>query len=119
MAVHDVLDAAGGERRHTPLRRLDVRQQALQIALEEALAEPVGYSVREARRGARLIRSQYPAHAFFAQIVGLIRFAQHRELAAAALAIRFEFRRFVVHDVLVFDGYGRHVEPNMRPVCRA
>jgi hypothetical protein len=92
-----------------------VRQKPLEIALEQALAEPVGHSVGEPGGSAGLVGSQDPAHPLLAQVVGLIGFAQHRELAAAALAIGLELRRFVVHDVLMLDRDGGHVQSEQAP----
>ena len=114
-AVHDVLDAAGGERGHAALRRFDVRQQALEIAFEQTLAEPIGHAVRESRRSAGLVGAQDPAHALFAQVIRLVGFAQHRELAPAALAVRLEVRRLVVNDVLVLDRDGGNVDAEQPP----
>jgi hypothetical protein len=90
-AVDDVLDAAVGERRHAPLRALDVRNQPLEVAIEEALAEPGRHAVGEACGGAGLIGPQDPAHAFLAKVIRLLGLAHHRELAAAALPIGLQF----------------------------
>ncbi len=92
-----------------------MRQQSFQVAFEKALAEPIGYAVGKTCRRARLIGTQNPSHALFAQIIGLIRFTQHREFAAAALTIGFEFRRLVVHDVLVLDRNRGHVKAEQPP----
>ncbi len=96
---------------HAPLRRFDMRQQALEVAVEQALAEPLRHAVGKARRRAGLVGSEDPAQALFAQVIRLVRFAQHRELAPAALTIGFQLRRLVVDDVLVLDRNRRHVEP--------
>ncbi len=108
--IDDVLDAAVGERRNAALCRLDMRQQAFQVAFEQTLAEPVRDPVGKSRRRTGLVGPEYPAQALLTQIVRLVRFAQHGEFAAAFLAVGFQFRRFVVHDVLMLDGDGGHVE---------
>ena len=114
-AVDDVLDAAGGKRRHAPLGGLDVRQKPLEVALEQTLAEPVGHTVGEPGGRAGFVGPQDPAHPLLAQVVGLIGFAQHRELAAAGLSIGFELRGFVVNDVLMLDRDGGHVQSEQAP----
>ena len=110
-AVDDVLDAAVLERGHAPLRRFDVREQPIEIAFEQALAERSGHAVGEARRRAGFVRAEDPAQALLAQVVRLVRLAQHRELAPAAPAVLLQLRRLVVNDVLVLDRDRRHVEP--------
>jgi len=55
--IDDVLDAAVGERRDAALCRLDMRQQAFQVAFEQALAEPIRDNRRQiapARRTRRV-----------------------------------------------------------------
>ncbi len=86
-SIDDLLDPAILERGHAPLRRLDVRHHAVQIAVEQALAEPFRHAIGEACRSAFLVGSEDPAEALLAQIIGLLRLAQHRQLAAAALAV--------------------------------
>ncbi len=114
-AVDDVLDAAVGERRHAPLRRLDMRQQSLQVAFEQALAEPIGHTVGKSRRALRPRRARDPAHALLAQIIRFVRLTQHREFAAAALAVGLQFRRLVVNDVLMLDRDRGHVDAEQAP----
>ncbi len=109
-SVDDILDAAVLECRDTALRRLDVRQQPLEVALEQALAEPVGNAVGKARRRAGLVGPEDPAEALLAQVVGLVGLAQHRELAPAALPVGLQLRRLVIDDVLVLDRDRRHVD---------
>ena len=110
-AVDDVLDAAVLERRHAARRGLHVRHQPVEVARKQAAAEPVRHAVGETRRGTLLVGTQDPAHALLAQVIGLIGFAQHRQLAAAVLAILLQLGGFVVDDVLVLDRDRRHVEP--------
>ena len=109
-AVDDGLDAALFQRRHATLRRFDVRDEAFDFAVEQALAEPLGHAVREAGRGAALVGAQNPAAALFAQVVRLVRLAQHGQFLAAVLAVLDQLRRLVVDDVLVLDRDGRHVD---------
>ena len=109
--VDDVLDAAVRERGHAPLRALDVRHEPIEVAVEEALAEPGRHAVGESRRRARFIRTEDPAHALLAEVIRLVGLAQHGELAPAALAVGFELGRFLVNDVLVLDGNSGHVQP--------
>ncbi len=109
--VDDGLDPAVLEARDALHRRLDVRQQPVEIAGEELLAELGGHAVGEARRRALFVRPEDPPHPLLAQVVRRVGFPQHRELAAAARAVRLELGGFVVHDVLVLDGNRRHVEP--------
>ena len=99
------------ERRHAAYRGFDVRHEAFEVALEQALAEPVRHAIGKARRRAFFVGTEDPAHALLAQVIGLIGFAQHRELAAAALAIGLQLRRLLEQDVLVLDRDRRHVEP--------
>ena len=108
--IDDVLDAAIGERGNAALCGLDVRQQPLQIALEQALAEPIGDAVGEPRGGTGLVGTQDPAQPLFTQVVRLVRLTQHREFTPALLAVSLQFGRFVVHDVLVLDGNRRDVQ---------
>ena len=112
-AVDDGLDAGVLEARHALHRRLDVRQQAIEIAREQLLAEMRGDAVGETRRRALLVRAENPAHALLAQVVRGVGLAQHRELAAAAGAIGLQLRRLVVDDVLMLDRDGRHVEAEL------
>ena len=106
--VDDVLDAATLQPRHATLRRFDVGQQPLQFAGKEVLAEPARHAVGEARRRAGFVGTEDPAQAFLAEVIRLIGLAQHREFAAARLAICLQLGRFIVDDVLVFDRNGRH-----------
>ena len=109
-SVDDVLDAGRRERGHASNRGLDVRQQAIEIAIEQALTEPVRYPVREARRRTGLIGPEDPPQAFLAQIIRLIRLAQHSKFRAPGLPVGGELGRFVVNDVLVFDRDRGHVD---------
>ncbi len=95
--------------------RLDVRQQAVEVAREELLAELVRNAVGEARRRASLVRTEDPAEALLAQIVGRVRFAQHGELAPSRGTIGLQLGGLVVDDVLVLDGDRRHVEAELPP----
>ena len=81
--VDDVLDAAVLKRRDPLDRCLDVRQETVEIPLEEALAEPVRHPVGKARGCAMLVGTEDPAHALLAQIVGLVGLAQHRQFPSA------------------------------------
>jgi hypothetical protein len=106
-AVHDRLDAAVLEAWHALHRRFDVRQQPIEIAGEELLAERRRHAVGKPSGCALLVGPEDPAQPLLAQIVRGVRFAQHRELALAPLAafsIRLQFFGFVVDDVLVLDG---------------
>src|SRR5258707_843157 len=76
-AIDDLLDPAILERGHATLRRLDVRHHPVQIAVEQALAEPFRYAIGEAGRGAFLVGPQNPAEALLAEIIRLLRLAQH------------------------------------------
>ena len=87
-----------------------MRQQAIEIALEQTLAEPIGYAIGESCRCTGLIGTQNPTHALLAQVVGLIRFTQYRKFPAARQAIGFEFRRLVINDILVFDRNAGHIQ---------
>ena len=109
-SVDNILDATVLERRHATDCCFDVRQQAIEIALKQALSEPLGDAIGKARRGAELVGSENPAHALLAQVIGFVRFAQHRELAPPALPIGFELRGLIVDDVLVLDRNCRHVD---------
>jgi hypothetical protein len=109
-SIDDVLDAAVLQRRHPARGGLDVRHQAIEIAGKEAAPEPVGNAVCKARRRAALVRTEDPAHALLAQVIGLVGLAQHGELAPAALAVRLQLGRLVVDDVLVLDRDRRHVQ---------
>ena len=62
-----------------------------------------------------LIGPQEPAHALLAQVIGLVRLAQHGELAAAALPIGFELGGLVVDDVLMLDRNCRNVQSEQPP----
>ena len=109
-AVDDVLDAAVLERRHAPLRGFDVRQQPLELARKQVFAERLRHAVGESRRRPGLVRPENPAEPLLAQVIGLVGFAQHCELAAATLAVGSEFAGLVVDEVLVLDGDRGHVE---------
>ena len=112
-AVDDRLDAGVLEARHALHRRLDVRQQAVEVAREELLAELARNAIGEARRRALLVWAQDPAEALLAQVVRRVRLAQHGELAAARGAIGLQLRGLVVDDVLVLDRDRRHVEAEL------
>src|SRR5262249_46454739 len=86
-AVDDVLDAAALESGHAPHGRLDVRHQAIEIAREQALAEPFRDPVGKARRSTVLVRAKDPSHALLAQVVGLVGFPQYRQFLASLRAV--------------------------------
>ncbi len=87
-----------------------MRHQAIEVTFEQALAKPLGHAVGEARGRTVLIGSQDPAHALLAQVIGLVRLAQHCQLATAAVAVGLKFRRLLKQYVLVLDRDRRHIE---------
>ena len=111
-AVDDLLDAAVFERWHPLHAGFDVGYEALEVALEQVLLEPIRHTVGEARRGAFLIGAEDPAAAFLAQVPGAVGLAQHGQFLVALRAVVDQHGVFTGHNVLVLNRDRRDFQPD-------
>ena len=94
------------------MARLDVRRQTVEVLLEQFVLHIRSRPVDIAGRCPDLVRSQYEAATFLAQVPGSVRLPQHahfRQAVGLALADR---RMGFGDDVLMLDRNDRHLEPH-------
>ena len=109
--VDDVLDARPLEAGHAVDRRLQMGHQPVQIAGKQVALEAVGNAVPEPGGRAFFVGTEDVALAFFPEIVGCVRLAQHRHFRQSLAVPLDQLGHLVGDDILVFHRDRRDVDP--------